>query len=137
VTLDQIEVPGGALLIRTAGDPHAIVPELMARLKTDAPALARDRIHFVADDLAEGRAATRFNVQVVSSFAALAVLLAAIGVYGLTAGEVASRRQELAVRIALGATRRQVLATVIRPSAARSASGSRRDSSWRWAPAAG
>jgi predicted permease len=117
VTLDQIEVPGGSLLLNIDGDSRAIVPELTARLKAIAPALARDRIHRVADDLAEGRAAARFNTQVVSSFAALAVLLAAIGVYGLTAGEIAIRRQELAVRMALGATRRQVLAAVMRPSA--------------------
>jgi hypothetical protein len=117
VTLDQIEVPGGSLLLNIDGDSRAIVPELTTRLKAIAPALARDRIHRVADDLAEGRAAARFNTQVVSSFALLAVLLAAIGVYGLTAGEIASRRHELAVRVALGATKGQVLATVMRPSA--------------------
>jgi predicted permease len=117
VTLDQIEVPGGSLLVSVDGDSRAILPELTARLKAVASALARDRIHRVADDLAEGRAAARFNTQVVSSFAALAVVLAAIGVYGLIAGEVANRRQELAVRVALGATRRQVLAAVMRPSA--------------------
>jgi putative ABC transport system permease protein len=60
---------------------------------------------------------TRFNLRLVSAFAALALLLAAVGIYGLTAGEVTSRWRELGVRLALGATRPEALWMVMRSSA--------------------
>jgi putative ABC transport system permease protein len=117
VPMEQILVPGGSLLVRTDGDPQAVVPALSARLRAVAPALARDRIRRVSDTLAVGRAVTRFSTQLASAFAVLALLLASIGLYGLTAGEVAARWRELAVRIALGAPRGEVLWTVLRPGA--------------------
>jgi putative ABC transport system permease protein len=118
VPTEQILVAGGSLLVRTDRDPLSIVPELTTRLRSVAPALARDRIVRVSDTLAEGRGVTRFSTQLASGFAALALLLASIGLYGLTAGEVAARWRELAVRMALGATRREVVWTVVRPGAA-------------------
>src|SRR5205085_4677720 len=63
-------------------------------------------------------AMTRFNTQLVTTFAALSLLLSAIGVYGLTAGAVAVRWREIAVRIALGGSPHRVLLTVVRPCAA-------------------
>jgi putative ABC transport system permease protein len=118
VPMEQILVAGGSLLVRTYGDPLSIVPALTTRLRVVAPALARDRIVRVSDTLAEGRGVTRFSTQLASGFAALALLLASIGLYGLTAGEVVARWRELAVRMALGATRHEVLWTVLRPGAA-------------------
>src|SRR5207247_5039859 len=82
-----------------------------------------DRITRVAETLEAGRAPARFNAQLVSSFAALALLLSAIGVYGLTAGEVTMRRRELAIRLALGARRRGAMWSVIRPGAIALAAG--------------
>ena len=117
VSVDQIAVAGGSLLVRTDGDLQSVVPALRARLRAVAPALALDRITRVAETLEAGRAVTRFNTQLASAFAALALLLSAIGVYGLTAGEVAGRWPELAIRLALGASRREAAWAVIRPGA--------------------
>ena len=117
VSVDQIAVAGGSLLVRTDGDLQSVVPALRARLRAVAPALALDRITRVAETLEAGRAVTRFNTQLASAFAALALLLSAIGVYGLTAGEVAGRWPELAIRLALGASRREAAWAAIRPGA--------------------
>jgi hypothetical protein len=116
--MDQIGIGGGVLLVRTDGDPRLVVPALTARIRAIAPTLALDRIQAVADTLAAGRAHARFTTELVSGFAGLALLLSAIGIYGLTAGEVVARSRELAVRIALGATRGEALWTVMRPGAA-------------------
>jgi predicted permease len=117
VVSEQIRAPGGFLLVRTDARPAGLAPALAERLRTVAPALARDRIYPVADLLARGRAVPRFSMQLASGFAVLALALAAIGVYGLTASEVGSRWRELAIRLALGADRRLALWTVTRPSA--------------------
>jgi len=108
---------GGSLLVRTDDDLQSVVPAPRARLRAVAPALALDRITRVAETLEAARAVTRFNTQLASAFAALALLLSAIGVYGLTAGEVAGRWRELAIRLALGASRREAAWAAIRPGA--------------------
>jgi putative ABC transport system permease protein len=117
VSIGQLHIGGGgSLLVRTTDAPQAVVPALVSRLRSVTPSVAFDRVDEVAELLALGRAATRFNMQLASAFAMLALLLAAVGVYGLTAGEVISRWRELGVRLALGATRRQALWTVMRSS---------------------
>jgi predicted permease len=118
VSTEQLHIGGGgSLLVRMADSPQAVLPALVSRLRRVAPNLAFDRVDEVAELLASGRAATRFNMRLVSAFALLALLLAAVGVYGLTAAEVVSRWRELGVRLALGATRCEALWTVMRSSA--------------------
>jgi ABC-type antimicrobial peptide transport system permease subunit len=118
VTIEQVQIDGGGfLLVRTADAPHAIVPALVNRLRRVASNLALDRIDEVSELLANGRAATRFSTQLVSAFATVALFLASLGVYGLTAGEVASRWREVGVRLALGASRREALWMMMRSSA--------------------
>jgi predicted permease len=118
VTIEQVQIGGGGfLLVRTAGAPQAVVPALVNRLRRVASNLALDRVDEVSELLANGRAATRFNTQLVSAFATVALLLASLGVYGLTAGEVVSRWREVGVRLALGASRREALWMMMRSSA--------------------
>jgi hypothetical protein len=124
VPLDQLSTSGGYLIVRAEGDPRSIVPALTRRLRTVAPALAADRVSRVAESLEASRAIVRFSTQVAALFAGLALLLSLIAVYGLTAGEVSARWRELAVRLALGASRGETLWTVIRPCAALLAAGS-------------
>jgi hypothetical protein len=119
----QFPVPGGSLLVRTDGNPSAILAPLTARLRDALPGAAFDRVRNVADLVAAGRAVTRFNALLAGAFAIMALTLAAIGIYGLTAGEVSARRSELGVRLALGATRRNAVWTAIRPAARALAGG--------------
>jgi predicted permease len=118
VPIDQSPIGGGYLLVRTQGDPRAIMPVLTSRLRRVAPGIAMDRVQRLAESLEAGRAVIRFTTQLSAVFAGLALLLSAIGVYGLVAGEVSARWRELAVRLAVGATHGDTLWTVLRPCAA-------------------
>jgi len=120
---EQVPIGGGYLLIDALGDPRSIIPVVAERLRTVAPNLALDRVRRVAEALEDSRAVTRFSTQLATVFAALALVLSVIGVYGLTSGDVSARWKELAVRIALGASHRKALLTVIRPTAAVLATG--------------
>jgi predicted permease len=117
VPVEQESIGGGHLVVRTHGDPRAMLSALTNRLRTAAPTLAMDRVRRVADTLEAHRAVTRFATQVTATFAGLALLLSIIGVYGLTASDVSARWREIAIRLALGASPRRALWTVVRPCA--------------------
>jgi putative ABC transport system permease protein len=118
VSANQVVPGAGFLLVRVVGDPRAARSLIASRARKIAPTLPIDRVRPLAELLEPARAMTRFNTRLVTTFAALALLLSVIGVYGLTAGEVAARWRELAVRMMLGASPRGVLWTVMRPCAA-------------------
>jgi putative ABC transport system permease protein len=117
VPVEQVSIGGGYLLVRTDGDPRAILSALTNRLRTAAPNLAMDRVRRVAETLEAHRAVTRFATQVTATFAGLALLLSIIGVYGLTASDMVARWRELAIRLAVGASHWRAFWTVIRPCA--------------------
>jgi hypothetical protein len=117
VPIDQLRIGSGYLLVRASGDARSIAVALAQRVRDVAPGLAVDRVARVAQALEDSRSATRFTTQLVAVFAALALLLAGIGIYGLVAGEVAARWREMAVRMALGAAPRAALWTIVRPCA--------------------
>jgi len=117
VPITQLSIGSGYLLVRTEQDPASMVAILRERVRAIAPAIAVDRVELVRHTLEASRSATRFNTVLAGTFAVLALLLAVIGVYGLTASEVAARWRELAVRLALGASHYQALWTVLRPCA--------------------
>lgn len=92
-----------AVLVRTSGDPTALIPELRAAtLRVDGSVPAMDP-SVVSQDARETIAWPRFSMQVLALFGLVALLLASMGIYGVTAFSVARRRQEIGVRIALGA----------------------------------
>ncbi len=93
-----------AVLVRTAGDAAGLVPAIRdAALRVDpgVPAIAPSPLD---DDLDETVAWPRFSMLVLGVFGLVALLLAGMGVYGLTAFAVARRQRELGVRVALGAS---------------------------------
>jgi putative ABC transport system permease protein len=115
VSFDQFAINAGSLLVRVAGDPRAFISVLMPRLRAAAPGLPLDRVQTLPQALAAGRAVARFSTILASLFGVLAMALALIGIYGLSAIEVGARRREIGVRLALGASRGAVLRDMVLP----------------------
>jgi putative ABC transport system permease protein len=110
----QIPWPSAGIGVRTTGDPAAMTRSIAAAIHTVDPqiALAEPRtLDQIRDEVMSG---DRFTVILFASFAAVALLLATLGIYGVMAFSVAQRSHEIALRMALGASRNRVVGMVVR-----------------------
>jgi len=102
------------IAVRTAGDPTLLLPQLRAALAVTAPGVAMSRPRSLDDLVALSVAEPRFRTLLLSLFAVVSLVLAAVGLYGVVAFSVNERKTELGLRIALGADPRDVLRLVLR-----------------------
>ena len=101
------------LMIRTAGDPMSIAGPVRAALQSLDPSLPVSPPRTLDDVVGASLTQRRFNMTLLIVFAAIALVLASAGIYGTVAYSVAQRTQEIGIRVALGATSREILGLVL------------------------
>jgi putative ABC transport system permease protein len=110
-------------VLRTHGDPRAIFASARATVAAVAPTIPIDRMQTMEDAIADDVAQPRFLTALVLGFAAIALMMALVGVYGVMSYSVMQRSQEIGIRIALGAPAGRVLGMLLRQGFALAAVG--------------
>jgi putative ABC transport system permease protein len=104
---------GMVLVVRASGDPLALTDAIRKAIHSVDPQQAVSRVETMDEIVRASFAQRRLVLTLVGLFAGAALLLVALGVYGITASTVAQRTRELGIRVALGADARRVIGTVI------------------------
>ncbi|MBR9990672.1 MAG: FtsX-like permease family protein, partial [Gemmatimonadetes bacterium] len=109
----QVPYTGMAVIVRMAGEPMSAASGVRTAIHDIDPSLAVSQLRPMTEVVAASVATDRFMTRLITAFSAIALLLAAIGIFGVISYGVAQRRREIGVRLAVGASRRDGLHLIV------------------------